>query len=78
MRLAMFATDGTAIARRRRGWNLRVCLVEREMRICIFGAGAIGSHFGARLAASGNDVSVLARLPGEQTQVSGKIPVSLP
>ncbi len=31
------------------------------MRICIFGAGAIGSHFAARLAAAGNEVSVLAR-----------------
>jgi 2-dehydropantoate 2-reductase len=31
------------------------------MRICIFGAGAVGGHLGARLAASGHDVSVIAR-----------------
>jgi 2-dehydropantoate 2-reductase len=31
------------------------------LRICIFGAGAIGSHFAARLAAAGHEVSVLAR-----------------
>ena len=31
------------------------------MRICILGAGAIGSHFAARLAAAGHEVSVLAR-----------------
>lgn len=31
------------------------------MRICIIGAGAIGGFIGTRLAASGNDVSVVAR-----------------
>jgi 2-dehydropantoate 2-reductase len=31
------------------------------MRICVFGAGAIGGNFAARLAAAGNDVSVIAR-----------------
>lgn len=31
------------------------------MRICVFGAGAIGGNFAARLAATGNDVSVVAR-----------------
>jgi 2-dehydropantoate 2-reductase len=31
------------------------------MRICIFGAGAIGSLIGARLAAAGADVSLVAR-----------------
>jgi 2-dehydropantoate 2-reductase len=31
------------------------------MRICIFGAGAVGGHLAARLAASGHDVSVVAR-----------------
>ena len=31
------------------------------MRICIVGAGAIGGFIGTRLAASGNDVSVVAR-----------------
>jgi 2-dehydropantoate 2-reductase len=31
------------------------------MRICIFGAGAVGGHLAARLAASGHEVCVLAR-----------------
>lgn len=31
------------------------------MRICIYGAGAIGGNFAARLADAGNDVSVVAR-----------------
>src|SRR4051812_37580076 len=31
------------------------------MRICVFGAGAVGGHIAARLAAAGNDVSVVAR-----------------
>jgi 2-dehydropantoate 2-reductase len=31
------------------------------MRICVFGAGAIGGNFATRLAAAGNDVSVVAR-----------------
>ena len=31
------------------------------MRICVFGAGAIGGNFAARLANAGNDVSVVAR-----------------
>jgi 2-dehydropantoate 2-reductase len=31
------------------------------MRICIFGAGAVGGHFAARFAATGHDVSVVAR-----------------
>jgi 2-dehydropantoate 2-reductase len=31
------------------------------LRICVFGAGAVGSHVTARLAAAGNEVSVLAR-----------------
>jgi 2-dehydropantoate 2-reductase len=33
------------------------------MRICIFGAGAIGGFLGARLAAAGADVSLVARGP---------------
>jgi 2-dehydropantoate 2-reductase len=33
------------------------------LKICIFGAGAVGGHFAARLAAAGNDVSVVARGP---------------
>jgi len=31
------------------------------MRICIYGAGAVGGHLAARLAAAGEEVSVLAR-----------------
>lgn len=31
------------------------------MRICVFGAGAIGGNFATRLAAAGNEVSVVAR-----------------
>ena len=31
------------------------------MKICIFGAGAVGGHIAAKLAASGHDVSVVAR-----------------
>ena len=31
------------------------------MRICVFGAGAVGGHIAAKLAARGHDVSVVAR-----------------
>lgn len=31
------------------------------MRICVFGAGAVGGHFAAQLAAAGHEVSVIAR-----------------
>jgi 2-dehydropantoate 2-reductase len=31
------------------------------MKICVFGAGAVGGHFAAKLAAGGHDVSVVAR-----------------
>lgn len=34
-----------------------------NMRIAIFGLGAVGGHIGARLAASGHDVSAIARGP---------------
>jgi 2-dehydropantoate 2-reductase len=33
------------------------------MRICIFGAGAIGGHLAAKLASAGHDVSTVARGP---------------
>jgi 2-dehydropantoate 2-reductase len=33
------------------------------MKICVFGAGAVGGHVAARLAAKGHDVSVVARGP---------------
>jgi 2-dehydropantoate 2-reductase len=32
-----------------------------SMKICIFGAGAVGGHVAAKLAAGGHDVSVIAR-----------------
>ena len=31
------------------------------MRICVYGAGAIGGNFAARLADAGNEVSIVAR-----------------
>jgi 2-dehydropantoate 2-reductase len=31
------------------------------MRICVFGAGAVGGHMAAKLAAAGHDISVVAR-----------------
>src|SRR5579862_241912 len=31
------------------------------MRVCVFGAGAVGGHLAAKLAAAGHDVSVVAR-----------------
>src|SRR5689334_3927174 len=33
------------------------------MRICIFGAGAVGSHLAVRLAGAGNEVSCVMRGP---------------
>ncbi|MCB1740446.1 MAG: NAD(P)-binding domain-containing protein, partial [Gammaproteobacteria bacterium] len=33
------------------------------MKICIYGAGAVGSHFAARLANAEHEVSVVARGP---------------
>jgi len=59
------------------------------LRICIFGAGAVGGHLAAKLAVAGNDVSVVARgahleamrangvtlLHGEQT-IRGKVRAS--
>src|SRR5260370_7424864 len=42
------------------------------MRICIFGAGAVGSHFAVRLALSGHDVSCVMRGPHlEATKARG-------
>src|SRR5438477_6472426 len=31
------------------------------MKLCVFGAGAVGGHVAAKLAAAGHDVSVVAR-----------------
>ena len=33
------------------------------MKICIYGAGAVGGHFAARLAQAGEDVCIIARGP---------------
>jgi 2-dehydropantoate 2-reductase len=32
-----------------------------DMRVCVYGAGAVGGHFAAKLAAAGHDVSVVVR-----------------
>ena len=34
---------------------------DKKMRVAVMGAGAVGGYFGARLAASGHDVSFIAR-----------------
>jgi 2-dehydropantoate 2-reductase len=42
------------------------------MRICIFGAGAVGSHFAVRLALAGHDVACVMRGPHlEATRANG-------
>jgi len=42
------------------------------MRICVFGAGAVGSHFAVRLALAGHDVSCVMRGPHlEATKANG-------
>jgi 2-dehydropantoate 2-reductase len=42
------------------------------MRICIFGSGAVGSHFAVRLALAGHDVSCVMRGPHlEATKANG-------
>ena len=33
------------------------------MKICVFGAGAVGSHFAVRLALAGHEVSCVIRGP---------------
>ena len=43
------------------------------MKICVFGAGAVGGHIAARLAATGHDVSVVARGPHLQKMKSDGI-----
>src|SRR6185437_12964236 len=35
----------------------------QRMRVCIFGAGAVGSHFSVRLALTGHEVSCVMRGP---------------
>jgi 2-dehydropantoate 2-reductase len=41
----------------------RASIRNKPMRICIFGAGAVGSHFAVRLALAGHDVSCVMRGP---------------
>src|SRR5256712_14129735 len=41
--------------------QIRMTVYCSGMRICVFGAGAVGGHIAAKLAASGNEVSVVAR-----------------
>jgi hypothetical protein len=41
----------------------RACGDGRDMKICIFGAGAIGGYMGVKLAQAGADVSLVARGP---------------
>src|SRR3569832_1382943 len=44
----------------REPWKSR-CQGRRAMKICVFGAGAMGGLLGARLAAAGQNVSLVAR-----------------
>ena len=44
-------------------WKLRLSPGTPPMRICIFGAGAVGSHFAVRLALAGHEVSCVMRGP---------------
>lgn len=48
------------------------------MRICVFGAGAIGGHLAARLARGGADVSVVARGAHLQAIRNGGLTVEAP
>ena len=48
------------------------------MRICVFGAGAIGSHVAARLAEGGAEVCIVARGPHLAAVQAGGITVNLP
>ena len=43
--------------------QIRMTVYFSGMRVCVFGAGAVGGHIAAKLAASGNEVSVVARGP---------------
>ena len=58
--------DGQDAADRsgRKAWSWQRGLGGKDkMKICIFGAGAIGGYMGAKLAAAGADVSLVARGP---------------
>jgi 2-dehydropantoate 2-reductase len=54
---------------------------ETTMKICIYGAGAIGGYMGAQLARAGADVSFVARGPhlaamqanGVRLQIDGEV-----
>lgn len=43
------------------------------MRICVFGAGAVGGHLAARLAARGHEVSVVARGAHLEAMLAGGV-----
>ncbi|MFT5394768.1 MAG: 2-dehydropantoate 2-reductase, partial [Gammaproteobacteria bacterium] len=46
------------------------------MKICVYGAGAVGAHFAARLANANQDVSVIARGPHLEAMRSSGIVVN--
>ena len=41
------------------------------MRICVFGAGAVGSHFAVRLALAGHDVSCVCGAASRRREANG-------
>src|SRR3978361_1108953 len=75
------ARTASAVALRRRlveSGASHVDLFSRNlnfMRICVFGAGAVGSHIAVRLALAGHDVSCVMRGPHlEAGQARGLTP----
>ena len=49
------------------------------MKVCVFGAGAVGGHIAARLSRAGADVSMIARPPiVEAVRKCGGLTVRLP
>jgi 2-dehydropantoate 2-reductase len=48
------------------------------LRVCIFGAGAIGGHLAARMSKGGADVSVIARGPNLAAMQAGGIHIHAP
>src|SRR6185437_4144136 len=57
--------DGCAAAQACGNWRLTPRSLQglNFMRICVFGAGAVGSHIAVRLALAGHDVSCVMRGP---------------
>src|SRR5262249_47633607 len=58
LRSAAHAPEGAA---RLEAWATSTHASDSTMKICIYGAGAIGGHVAVRLARAGHDVSVVAR-----------------